>query len=150
MWTAKDSGTLLTGVGGFIEAIGAGKEAQSMVDITASNAATRLDDMRQLTKSMNDNAKQLTRGSRKAAGRMRLAVAASNITMEGSPLMAMEELHQQGVEDLRALHERARYQHEALGKQMEMDYMKTISDLKGETYKHLGNAFSYGAKAFGS
>jgi hypothetical protein len=148
MWTTKDTGSLLTGIGSFYKAAGGIEEARSVSAITTMNAATRLDDMRQLTKSLRDNTRQLTRGSRKAAGRLRTAVAASNLVMEGSPLMAMEELHQQGIADIEAIQEQARYKHKAMSKTMEMDYLSTISELKGKEKALWGKTLGAMGKGF--
>jgi len=151
MWTKKDTGYSLTALGSMFEEYGVVSASESMTQINQSNVESRMADVKQLTKSMSDNVKTLIRGSRRASGKLKLAVAASNLVMEGSPLMAAEELYQRGSEDVKAVQEKARFQFAGIQKRIEMDYMKTISELKGQQTAAIGRTIStiggyYGGK----
>lgn len=142
MWTKKDTGYGLTALGTIFEEAGILEASKSMTQINQMNVESRMADVKQLTKSLSDNVKTLVRGSRRASGRMKLAVASSNLVLEGSPLMAMEELYQRGAEDVKATQERAKFQFAGIKKRIEMDYMKTISALKGQETAAYGRAVS--------
>jgi len=149
MWKKKDVGYGLTALGSIFEEAGIIEESRSMMQINRMNVESRMADVEQLTKSMNDNVKTLIRGSRRMSGRMRLAVASSNLVLEGSPLMAMEELHQRGAEDVKAVQERTKFQVAGIKKQIEMDYMRTISALRGQELAGYGRALGAAGMYFG-
>lgn len=131
----KVAGFAAKAAGGITEVLSSIDSARSATLINSENAMMRMGDVEQVHKAMTDNIRVLTRGSKRAKGKLKAVVAGSNLVLQGSPLMALEEAQQQEWRDTKAVHEQAKFRVKAIGTKIDLGYLQSIAGLKQAQYR---------------
>lgn len=115
---------------------------EAMRGLARANALQRIEDGKQLLLSINDKAREITRGVKRIGGLARATVASGNLVMEGSPLMVMENIYQQGIRDQTALHRSGKFKLDKLKRETYMDFLRLEAEQKGAIYEGIGQGLS--------
>lgn len=107
----------------------------AMRGLARANALQRIEDGKQLLLSINDKAREITRGVRRVGGLARATVASGNLVMEGSPLMVLENIYQQGIRDQSALHRAGKFKLDKLKSETYMDFLRLEAEQKAGIYE---------------